>query len=69
MKRHTLTIHIDFDEILNYVYAQSAWHGAHNENVRILTPDNRNTLLIKQAQGRLCRPEAASDGISQLRQL
>ncbi len=51
MKRHTLTIHIDFDEILNYVYAQSAWHGAHNENVRILTPDNRNMLLIKLKEG------------------
>ncbi len=51
MKRHTLTIHIDFDEILNYVYAQSAWHGAHNEDVRILTPDNRNMLLIKLKEG------------------
>ena len=51
MKRHTLTIYIDFDEILNYVYAQSAWHGAHNENVRILTPDNRNMLLIKLKEG------------------
>ena len=51
MKRHTLTIYIDFDEILNYVYAQSAWHGAHNENVHILTPDNRNMLLIKLKEG------------------
>ena len=51
MKRNTLTIYIDFDEILNYVYAQSAWHGAHNDNVRIITPDNRNMLLLKLKEG------------------
>lgn len=51
MDKHTVTIYIDFDEILNHVYSQSAWHGAHNENVRILTPDNRNMLLLKLKEG------------------
>ena len=69
MKRHTLTIHIDFDEILNYVYAQSAWHGAHNENVRILTPDNRNMLLIKLKEAKTPKgvtpqPYYANNGVS-----
>lgn len=51
MDKHNVTIYIDFDEILNYVYSQSAWHGAHNEEVRILTPDNRNMLLLKLKEG------------------
>lgn len=51
MDKHEITINIDFDEVLNYVYAQSAWSAAYNENVRILTPDNRNMLLLKLKEG------------------
>lgn len=51
MDKHTVTIYIDFDEILNYVYAQSAWSAAHNPSVRVLTPDNRNMLLLKLKEG------------------
>ena len=51
MDKHTVTINIDFDEILNYVYAQSAWHCAHNEKERLLTSDNRNMLLLKLKEG------------------
>lgn len=51
MDKHFVTITIDFDEILNYVYAQSAWHCAYNEHERILTNDNRNMLLIKLKEG------------------
>jgi len=51
MDRHEITIHIDFEEVLNYVYAQSAWMAAYNEGVRILTPDNRNMLLLKLKEG------------------
>ena len=51
MDKHNVTINIDFDEILNYVYAQSAWYAAHNESVRTITPDNRNMLLIKLKEG------------------
>lgn len=51
MDKHTVTINIDFDEILNYVYAQSAWFGAHNEDFFVLTPDNRNMLLLKLKEG------------------
>lgn len=51
MDKHIVTVYIDFDEILNYVYAQSAWYGAHNNKVRIITPDNRNMLLLKLKEG------------------
>ncbi len=51
MKNHTITIYIDFDEVLNYVYAQSAWHAAYNEGMRVLTPDNRRMLLLKLKEG------------------
>ena len=45
MKQHTVTVDIDFDDIFNYVYAQSAWHCAHNEKERVITPDYQNMLL------------------------
>jgi len=51
MDNHTVTINIDFDDILNYVYAQSAWHCAHNEKQRIITPDNSRMLLLKLKEG------------------
>ena len=51
MDKHTVTINIDFDDILNYVYAQSAWHCAHNEKQRIITPDNSRMLLLKLKEG------------------
>ena len=51
MKRHKITIYIDFNEILDYVFAQSAWYGAHNDDIYVLTPDNRNMLLLKLKEG------------------
>ena len=51
MKTHTITINIDFDEILNYVYAHSAWLAAYNEKLRVLTPDSRGMLLLKMKEG------------------
>ena len=51
MKNNSITIYIDFDEVLNYVYAQSAWHAAYNEGMRALTPDNRRMLLLKLKEG------------------
>lgn len=51
MNEHTLTINIDFDEILNIVYAQSAWHAAYDKSVRLLTNDNRSMLLLKLKEG------------------
>jgi len=51
MDKHTVTINIDFDEILNYVFAQSAWYCAHNDNVRVLTPDSSKMLLLKLKEG------------------
>ncbi|MBR5087422.1 MAG: hypothetical protein IKS64_04575 [Muribaculaceae bacterium] len=51
MKKHKVTIYIDFDEILNYVYAQSAWYAAHNDKVRIITPDNNRMIMLKLKEG------------------
>lgn len=51
MNKHNVTITIDFDDILNYVYAQSAWYNAHEPGARILTADNRNLLLTKLNEG------------------
>lgn len=51
MKTHKVTIYIDFDEILDCVYAQSAWYAAHNDKVRIITPDSRRMLLLKLKEG------------------
>lgn len=51
MNKHNVTITIDFDDILNYVYAQSAWYNAHEPGARILTADNRNLLLTKLKEG------------------
>lgn len=51
METHTITIYIDFDEVLNCVYAQSAWQAAYNEKVRVLTADNRNMLLLELKEG------------------
>ena len=51
MKNNEITIHIDFDEVLNGVYAQSAWHAAYNDGMRVLTPDNRRMLLLKLKEG------------------
>ena len=51
MKKYTVTINLDFDEVLNIVYAQSAWHAAYDKNVRLLTNDNRNMLLLKLKEG------------------
>ena len=51
MKRHKITIYIDFNEILDYIFAQSAWYGAHNDDIYVLTPDNRNMLLLKLKEG------------------
>ncbi|MBR6490304.1 MAG: hypothetical protein IKT03_07210 [Muribaculaceae bacterium] len=51
MDKHLVTIYIDFDQVLNYVYAQSAWHAAYDKSVRLLTDDNRNMLLLKLKEG------------------
>ena len=51
MKQHTVTVDIGFDDIFNYVYAQSAWHCAHNEKERVITPDYQNMLLLKLKEG------------------
>lgn len=51
MNKHNITITIDIDDILNYVYAQSAWYNAHKPGARVLTADNRNMLLIKLREG------------------
>lgn len=46
-----IIVTIDFDEILKYVYAQSAWYTAHEPNARVLTPDSGKMLLLKLKEG------------------
>lgn len=48
---NNIIVTIDFDEILNYVYAQSAWYTAHEPNARVLTPDSGKMLLLKLKEG------------------
>lgn len=51
MDKHLVSVYIDFDQVLNYVYAQSAWHASYDKSVRLLTDDNRNMLLLKLKEG------------------
>jgi hypothetical protein len=51
MNKHNVTIYINFDEILDYVYAQSAWYAAHDNERYTLSSDNRNMLLLKLKEG------------------
>ena len=39
-----MNISIDLDNVLERIYAESAWHAAYNPGVAALTPDNRATL-------------------------
>lgn len=48
---NNIIVTIDFNEILNYVYAQSAWYTAHEPNARVLTPDSGKMLLLKLKEG------------------
>lgn len=48
---NNIIVTIDFDEILNYVYAQSAWYTAHEPNARVLTSDSGKMLLLKLKEG------------------
>ncbi len=48
---NNIIVTIDFDEILNYVYAQSAWYTANEPNARVLTPDSGKMLLLKLKEG------------------
>ena len=51
MKKHTVTVTIDFDEIFDSVYAESAWHAAHNPSIKTLTSDNRKLLAMRLKEG------------------
>lgn len=46
-----ITIQINLDEVLDRIYAESAWRAAHRNDVYTLTPDNERMLSIKVGQG------------------
>jgi hypothetical protein len=50
-EKHTISISIDLDDILQEIYAASAWHAAHDKSVYQLTDDNRAMLRLKIREG------------------
>ena len=43
----TMEISVNLDDVLDSIYAQSAWHCAHNKQIYRLTPDNSTLLSLK----------------------
>jgi hypothetical protein len=43
----TMEISVDLDDVLQHIYAQSAWHCAHNKQLYRLTSDNSTMLSLK----------------------
>lgn len=58
---YSLEVVIDLDDVLESIYAQSAWHCAHNKHLYRLTPDNSRllTLKVKEAYDDLTTKAAA----------
>lgn len=46
-----MRITIDLDEILDRIYAESAWHAAYDEKIKVLTPDNARMLEMRIEDG------------------
>ena len=46
-----MKITIDLTEILDHIYAESAWHAAYDEKIRLLTPDNERMLEMRIEDG------------------
>lgn len=42
---------IDLDEILDRIYAESAWHAAYDRDIPTLTPDNARMLEMRVEDG------------------
>lgn len=56
MNKHTanlspIDLTIDKTEILNPIYAASAWHCQFNPQLRTLTPDLEHTIMLKVKEG------------------
>ena len=56
MNKHTanlspIDLTIDKVEILNPIYAASAWHCQFNPQLRTLTPDLEHTIMLKVKEG------------------
>lgn len=48
---NTTQITINLDDILNRIYAESAWHTAYRKGAYTLTPDNAAMLEMRIADG------------------
>lgn len=46
-----MIITIDLDNILDRIYAESAWHAAYQPEVKLLTPDNARMLEMRIEDG------------------
>ena len=46
-----MKITIDLDNILNRIYAESAWHASYQPEVKLLTPDNARMLEMRIEDG------------------
>lgn len=44
-------IRINLDEVLDRIYAESAWRTAYRNDLYTLTPDNERMLVLKVQQG------------------
>lgn len=46
-----MKITLDLDRILDRIYAESAWHAAHQPEITLLTPDNARMLEMRIEDG------------------
>lgn len=42
-----MIIKINLDDVLDRIYAESAWHAAYNNKIKLLTPDNARMLEMR----------------------
>ncbi len=49
--KHSLTINIDKEQILNIIYAESAWHCIVHPEAKRLTPDVERACMLRVKEG------------------
>ena len=47
METYISTIRINQNDVLNYVYSQSAWYCLHDKNREVITPDKERSLYMR----------------------
>lgn len=51
LPRHTLVVNIDKEQILNIIYAESAWHCIIHPEAKRLTPDLQRLCMTRVKEG------------------